>query len=89
MKGKRRFTLVVNNNLGPRNLFEELDLLKKLINIKLSSGKSRFPFDGFNCGSYDRDCDGWDGVSDRCECGNRRVRWVLSDDYNFVFGEAY
>jgi hypothetical protein len=34
-------------------------------------------FDGQNCNDYDEDanCGGWDGVSNRCQCGNRRVYW--------------
>lgn len=28
-------------------------------------------FDGQNCD----ECPGWDGLSRRCECGNRRVYW--------------
>lgn len=53
------------------------------------------PFDGQNCFHYG-DCAGWDGVSLRCECGNRRVMWVPRygavkdsqnpDDY---YAEAY
>ena len=40
------------------------------------------------------DCIGWDGVSRRCECGNRRVSWESHGDDNFfldpyIFGEAY
>lgn len=33
-------------------------------------------FDGQNC---DGPCAGWDGFSNRCECGNRRVGWEMSD----------
>lgn len=47
-------------------------------------------FNGQNC----EECDGWDGVSRRCDCGNRRVGWNLyeSDDFflgPFIYGEAY
>ena len=31
-----------------------------------------YEFDGMNCDS----CIGWDGISRRCFCGNRRVYWV-------------
>ena len=34
-------------------------------------------FDGQNCD----DCPGWDGYSDRCVCGNRRVYWAY-DEYS-------
>lgn len=47
-------------------------------------------FSGQNC---DDPCRGWDGVSRRCECGNRRVDWVQGDCHTFespaVYGEAY
>lgn len=35
-------------------------------------------FDGKNCedvGEEGTFCSGWDGVSRRCDCGNRRVEW--------------
>lgn len=46
------------------------------------------------CGdSTCEDCNGWDGESHRCYCGNRRVQWVETFDCNFtnmdVYGEAY
>jgi hypothetical protein len=43
-----------------------------------------YPFDGCNCD--DSDCR-WDGISRRCNCGNRRVDWVF--DYGVWSGEAY
>jgi hypothetical protein len=39
-----------------------------------------------NCNDYDGDCD-WDGVSRRCECGNRRVYWTT--DYIQGRWQAY
>ena len=52
---------------------------------------SVFEFDGFNCDSDE--CNGWDGESRRCECGNRRVDWELRghfcDDDAYVYAEAY
>jgi hypothetical protein len=52
-----------------------------------------FSFSGEdNC----EDCDGWDGESRRCNCGNRRVSWSTDDDFEsfdsgnyYVYGEAY
>ena len=53
-------------------------------------------FDGMNCNDFeDRDyCDGWDGVSRRCSCGNRRVAWVWEENENscfssILYAEAY
>lgn len=38
----------------------------------------------YNC--EQADCVGWDGISKRCECGNRRVYWRhdISDDEVYV-----
>jgi hypothetical protein len=44
-------------------------------------------FNGMNCNDYsDAECDGWDGWDGRCNCGNRRVYWVVEGDY--AYGEA-
>lgn len=45
------------------------------------------------CGSdYCEGCDGWDGESRRCDCGNRRVNWTRHDHHTFetpaVYAEA-
>ncbi len=41
----------------------------------------------------DESCQGWDGVSKRCDCGNRRVDWEMSDYHSFkepsVIAQAY
>lgn len=46
-------------------------------------------FSGQNCDS----CLGWDGVSPRCECGNRRVSWSFGYGHSFetpsIEAEAY
>lgn len=42
-----------------------------------------------NCES----CHGWDGISHRCSCGNRRVSWVSGDGHSFkspyIYAEAW
>jgi len=45
-------------------------------------------FNGQNC---DGPCKGWDGLSRRCECGNRRVDWTSEGDFSdmYIYGEAY
>lgn len=47
-------------------------------------------FSGQNC---DGPCEGWDGESRRCECGNRRVSWTQGDGHRFdepyIYAEAY
>lgn len=43
-------------------------------------------------GDYcDGPCEGWDGESRRCQCGNRRVSWSWSGSWPepYVYGEAY
>lgn len=39
-------------------------------------------------------CSGWDGISHRCDCGNRRVTWEsdMSKDFflnPYIYGQAY
>lgn len=48
-------------------------------------------FEGQNCNDYG-DCDGWDGESRRCDCGNRRVYWAtleISDGKWQCWAEAW
>jgi hypothetical protein len=48
----------------------------------LQTGGGLVPFEGQNCHEVGDTCDGWDGISRRCECGNRRVSWeVYRDDH--------
>ena len=44
-------------------------------------------FHGQNCDA----CSGWDGISHRCDCGNRRVDWCFMGRIGdmIVYGEAY
>ena len=46
-------------------------------------------FDGWNCDDWNEDgyCEGWDGISRRCCCGNRRVDWVWEN--GILYAEAY
>ena len=49
-----------------------------------------FPFDGQNCDEILEDgdiCPGWDGLSKRCCCDNRRVTWVWEN--SILYAEAY
>lgn len=52
-------------------------------------------FDGMNCNDYRDgldDCGGWDGVSRRCDCGNRRVYWATGQYASgkfYAYAEAY
>ena len=38
-----------------------------------------YDFEGWNCNEYEDVCSGWDGVSTRCNCGNRRVEWIAEE----------
>lgn len=67
---------------------EELDTLIK----EAMPAKGDFiEFAGMNCNDWlepnQSQCLGWDGVSRRCECGNRRVYWDTSVE-GMVFGQA-
>jgi hypothetical protein len=55
-------------------------LVKEAIKQIQQTNPSFVSFDG-NCDS----CNGWDGINSRCECGNRRVYWALSDDESYVY----
>jgi hypothetical protein len=50
-------------------------------------------FNGQNCDDLGDDwnngvpCTGWDGLSRRCNCGNRRVSWIVEGE--FAYGEAH
>lgn len=57
------------------------------VEILKASGKL-FSFSGEDsC----EDCAGWDGVSRRCYCGNRRVDWTYEGNFEcmHVYAEAY
>ena len=46
-----------------------------------------YSFNGQNCD----DCSGWDGISRRCDCGNRRVGWDHHGNFENmrIYGEAW
>ena len=53
-------------------------------------------FADMNCNDYleedDQPCTGWDGVSRRCDCGNRRVGWETGQFDNgkfYAYAVAY
>ena len=57
--------------------------------IKYAEENLLIDFDGMNCNDYlDEDaveCGGWDGVSRRCECDNRRVSWNIEKNPDGTF----
>jgi len=63
---------------------EEIERRKK----ELKESGAWLSFDGDDsC----EDCEGWDGESNRCECGNRRVCWWADGDFEkpYVYGYAH
>ena len=54
-------------------------------------------FEDMNCndwiGEGETECRGWDMLSHRCDCGNRRVDWQFSHNADgtieYAFGYAY
>ena len=47
-------------------------------------------FVSFGGDDYCSGCDGWDGESHRCQCGNRRVYWETCGDFeDYEAGRAY
>lgn len=59
---------------------------EELVQIKIKNDPQDFyDFNGNNCEEYRQICDGWNGFSRRCECGNRRVDW--KGDIDFLDGD--
>jgi hypothetical protein len=65
---------------------ESFERFKTEIVPRAAAGE-RFDFSGQNCDPDEGECPGWDGVSRRCVCGNRRVEWIC--DHGSWYGEAY
>ena len=51
--------------------FTRIEQLAK-IKVEQDGEDACYSFYGKNC----EDCGGWDGISKRCNCGNRRVDWT-------------
>ncbi len=49
----------------------------------LAKKKEESGFVSFSGDDFCENCSGWDGKSHRCECGNRRVSWVMPDWHRF------
>lgn len=74
---------------------EKSDKLKEMIfeiQKQCITGGGYISFRGsYNC----EDCDGWDGESRRCECGNRRIDWGYDEtDFStniidYIYPECY
>lgn len=76
----------MSNGEDVKKAESDQDILDRLIAKKHKVDGPWFEFDGQNC---EEPCQGWDGYDRRCECGNRRVTWVLSDDKTRVWAEAW
>lgn len=78
---------------------EILHVLEEYSNDEQEAILNQFPpsggligFNGQNCEDARYiddapDCGGWDGYSRRCDCGNRRVSWVVEGMW--AYGDAY
>lgn len=62
---------------GPDASRAEIDAFYARSGATQPSTKVWHDFAGKNC---DGPCRGWDGVSRRCDCGNRRVYWDEHED---------
>lgn len=91
------------------NFVEDLEAFDKWTkNIEYVNNRINYAkyidFYGNNCYDCDNDdeCKGWDGVSHRCKCGNRRIEWKyckrhVDNNLNIIllklcddcYGEAY
>lgn len=75
--------LIKINNLEKqvKNLEMDLIIVRKELEaykFKEQEDNGYIYFNGIdNC----EDCKGWDGIDDRCQCGNQRVDWFYDDDW--------
>ena len=89
---KNGFTLGKDFNLKDAIAKADRFAFNLAVKQKLEGGESYwFNFIGnINC---DESCHRWDGVSHRCDCGNRRVSWERDYDFSFknpsLVAEAY
>ncbi|XAI95815.1 hypothetical protein [Microcystis phage Mae-JY24] len=95
----RAVAYLVARNLVPGQDFTVGEALARALEIagderirELVSKGGVVPFVGQNCDEIDdRQCGGWDMQSHRCECGNRRVDWIVEGTFEspYVYAEAY
>lgn len=72
--------------------FEEAEQAADAESVRMDRDNVFIDFDGQNCEDADMECIGWDGNDRRCNCGNRRVSWNISQDYQgkfYFYAEAY
>ena len=59
----------------------------------IQSERAEHQYCEFLGNDYCENCDGWDGISKRCQCGHRRVSWERDGDFSFknpiIFAMAY
>jgi hypothetical protein len=61
-------------------LLQKYDDPDKAIEEAKKSINGYINFQGMNCNDQDNEvnCEGWNGHSHRCQCGNRHVFWACS-----------
>jgi hypothetical protein len=64
---------------------DDIAYQEEIIRMKRSLNGNTMEFDGQNC---DGPCSGWDGESNRCSCGNRRVCWTQGYSHSFKSPEV-
>lgn len=68
-------------NFIPRGSEHWTDDQRNLFEKQYPDPSGEFSFDGdYDCNDGDGNCS-WDGMSSRCNCGNRRVYWEFDGDW--------
>lgn len=59
--------------------------------IKVKEAQEEGNLRSFSGDDNCENCGGWDGISHRCDCGNRRVSWSRGGNFEdlYIYGEAY
>ena len=80
-------------DFGPDNAVEAADELAYLLEVEkaVAGLKANGGYTSFSGDDSCEDCEGWDGESRRCACGNRRVSWVSNGDFESpsIYPEAW
>ncbi len=69
-----KFMKANGHEVGNGDIVDQADEIAFDLAMEKESATSRWF--RFNGNDACEDCKGWDGKSDRCDCGNRRVYWT-------------
>ncbi len=56
---------------------QEAETASEQESVRMISTGEYIDFEGQNCEPFESSCFGWDGNDRRCDCGNRRVGWLV------------